>query len=206
MKKIAIIEDHPLIENGLRSILNNIWRDVNIESFDKIEALENSIINSNSYDLIIADIHLGDVNILERILLIQIENKHIKIIIYTSSHPWELGIQKDKFPFFGYIQKSADSQHLINCIQSAESEISFLSDDLVWHNPMSSLSNNIIITKREKEILTLIKSGKTNKEIGEVLFLSELTIKSHRQNMMRKFDAKNVAELIDKTSHLFYSY
>jgi DNA-binding CsgD family transcriptional regulator len=59
----------------------------------------------------------------------------------------------------------------------------------------------IVLTKREQEILHLIKLGKTSKEIADMLFLSELTVKSHRQNMMRKFDVKNVVELLDRTKN-----
>ncbi|MFM9838658.1 MAG: response regulator transcription factor, partial [Cyclobacteriaceae bacterium] len=52
------------------------------------------------------------------------------------------------------------------------------------------------LTKREKEILRMIVDGKTSIEIAEELFVSPLTIETHRRNLMQKFDVKNVAALI----------
>ena len=58
----------------------------------------------------------------------------------------------------------------------------------------------MILTSREKEIVAFLKNGKQNKEIAELLFLSEFTVKTHRQNIMRKLEVRNVAELIKKFS------
>ncbi len=202
MKNIAIIEDHPMVTSGLQSIVLNIWKNAEISIFDKIEDLENHQQSENCFELIIADIHLGEFNILERLILLQIDFKPVKVILYTSSQPWEIGVSQEQFPFFGYVLKSADLKMIAACFQALTTENHFFQDNLNWKNPFISSNAQVIVTKREREILILIKSGKTNKEIGDLLFLSELTIKSHRQNMMRKFECKNVAELIAKTSHI----
>ena len=52
---------------------------------------------------------------------------------------------------------------------------------------------------REKEILHLLIGGHNNKQIGDRLFLSELTIKTHRKNIMKKMDAHNPADLLQKS-------
>lgn len=204
MKKVALIEDHPLMTSGMKSMIQSIWKEVPVVTFDKIELLEKHLQQDQELAYIIADVHLGDLNILERLMLLQIENKRYHIILYTSSHPWELGLDKNNFPFFGYIQKGSDLQTLINCLHAIEENYSspFFQEDLIWANPHIKQSEQTLVTKREREILLLIKGGKTNKEIGDILFLSELTIKSHRQNMMRKFECKNVAELIAKTVNI----
>jgi DNA-binding NarL/FixJ family response regulator len=203
MKKVAIIEDHPMVTTGLKSIVQKVWRDAAISIFDTIEDLENHHQSDNGFELIIADIHLGEMNILERLILLQIDLKPVQIVLYTSSQPWEIGVTKEQFPFFGYVLKSANLNMIVSCLEALETEEQFLQNDLIWKNPLISSNEQIIMTKREREILLFIKSGKTNKEIGDLLFLSELTIKSHRQNMMRKFESKNVAELIAKTAHMF---
>jgi DNA-binding CsgD family transcriptional regulator len=67
-------------------------------------------------------------------------------------------------------------------------------------HPNAPGMNKVILTYREKEIVAFLKLGKQNKEIAELLFLSEFTIKTHRQNIMRKLEVRNVAELIKKFS------
>lgn len=88
---------------------------------------------------------------------------------------------------------------MTECLTQIEQCKKFLQYDLIWEKNIDETSETIILTKREKEILQLIKLGKTSKEIAALLFLSDLTVKSHRQNMMRKFDVKNVVELMSKT-------
>ena len=58
------------------------------------------------------------------------------------------------------------------------------------------------LTKREIEIVRLIVSGKTTKDIAQELYLSELTIKTHRKNISEKMDSKGLADLIAKTKDL----
>jgi DNA-binding CsgD family transcriptional regulator len=54
----------------------------------------------------------------------------------------------------------------------------------------------ILLTRREKEVLTLIADGMTNNEIAEQLFISPLTVDSHRKNLITKLNARNTASLI----------
>ncbi len=62
---------------------------------------------------------------------------------------------------------------------------------------LSDLKSIPILTKIEKEILALLIKGKSTQEISEELFLSFLTIKTHRRNLLQKFDVKNSLELIN---------
>jgi DNA-binding NarL/FixJ family response regulator len=73
----------------------------------------------------------------------------------------------------------------------------FLDPLIQWENNLYT-QNQPLLTRREKEIIDLIKEGKTTREIAEKLFLSELTIKSHRQNMLKKFKVNNMVELLMK--------
>ncbi len=200
MKRIAIIEDHPIIAAGLNNLVAEIWNSSVIESFDDIARFDQYQSYNKPFDLIIADIHLEGANTLEWLLLQKIQHPKIPIIVYSSSHPWELSLTKKNFPFDGYIQKNAEIELLRESLISIANGKIFLPDNLIWEKPKFLNQQILILTKRETEILMLIKVGKTNKEMAELLFLSEFTIKSHRQKMMRKFGARNIAELISKTT------
>ena len=62
--------------------------------------------------------------------------------------------------------------------------------------------NNIVLTRREKEVLGLIADGLTNNEIAQKLFISSTTVDTHRKNLLAKFDVKNVASMIKAAAQL----
>jgi DNA-binding NarL/FixJ family response regulator len=203
MKKVGVIEDHPMVAHGVKSMVHLIWKESSVQVFTSFPKTEQELLQLNQFEIVIADIHLKDELVLDDLILLQIQKPDQKIILYTSSHPWELGLRKDDFPFWGYIQKNSDLQALTICLTSIKQNRKYIQSDLIWEKIMTTHESSIVLTKREQEILHLIKAGKTSKEIAEILFLSELTVKSHRQNMMRKFDVKNVVELLDRTKNKF---
>lgn len=200
--RIAIIEDHPLVASSLKNLILNFWKESKTDLYNQTSAFDLEINNKKEYQLIIADIHLVDENILEWLKEIKIKNSLIPILLYTSSQPWEISLSQNYFPFDGYVQKNAEIEELLNALASIEKSTIYFDKNLIWEKPDFENSNNHLLTNREREILALIKEGKTSKEMAEILFLSEFTIKSHRQNMMRKFQAKNVIELISKVQKM----
>lgn len=84
--------------------------------------------------------------------------------------------------------------HLVNEMGSIGKQFeNVLGDNLYLRKHFKSVST---LTKREKEVLKLIANGKTNKEIGEQLFISGHTVKTHRKHIWRKLDVKHLADLI----------
>jgi DNA-binding NarL/FixJ family response regulator len=201
MNKVGIIEDHPMVAHGVKGMVHLIWKECTVQIFTSFPKIEDELLEIAECEIVIADIHLKDEDILDDLILLQIQKPEQKIVLYTSSHPWELGLQKEDFPFWGYVQKNSDVQALTECLTSVKQQRKHFESDLIWEKTMVNTESNIVLTKREQEILHLIKLGKTSKEIADMLFLSELTVKSHRQNMMRKFDVKNVVELLDRTKN-----
>lgn len=200
MKTIGIIEDHPLMTQGVKNIALHAWKGCKIFLFDTFPKHEEEKANFDECEVIIADIHLREENILDDLTSYQKKFSLKKIILFTSSHPWELGLHFSTFPFWGYVQKNANLTELTACFADIENNIKYVQESLEWEKAKEIYHDEIKLTKREIEILDLLKTGKTSKDISNILFLSELTIKSHRQNMMRKFDAHNIAELISKTN------
>jgi DNA-binding NarL/FixJ family response regulator len=201
MNKVGIIEDHPMIAHGVKGMVHFIWKECTVQIFTSFPKIEDELLEIAECEIVIADIHLKDEHILDDLILLQIQKPEQKIVLYTSSHPWEMGLQKEDFPFWGYVQKNSDLQELTECLSSVKQQRKHFESDLIWEKTMVNTESNIVLTKREQEILHLIRLGKTSKEIADMLFLSELTVKSHRQNMMRKFDVKNVVELLDRTKN-----
>jgi DNA-binding NarL/FixJ family response regulator len=197
--KIGLIEDHPLFIEGLKNILL-LSRPIEIsfvcQSKEEILASKSAC---KEVDFIISDLNLnGEICIPE---LTQIKSivPNLKIIALSMYQPWEIKLDLDHSIFNAYVLKNSGTKVLLDACLSILSGNSYF-DPNIESNSIHINPVNVLLTSREKEIVTFLKSGKQNKEIAELLFLSEFTVKTHRQNIMRKLEVRNVAELIKKFS------
>jgi DNA-binding NarL/FixJ family response regulator len=95
----------------------------------------------------------------------------------------------------GYVLKNASEDEIIEAVDTVLSGKSYMCEET--QNILDGKNNNTsILTRREIEVLKYISDGYTNPEIAEKLFISPLTVDSHRKNLILKLDAKNTASLI----------
>ena len=100
----------------------------------------------------------------------------------------------------GYLLKNASVEELNQCMENAmRGDIAFSKEviEIIAKPSLNDLKGSPKFTKREKQILQLIAQGKTTAQIADELFLSPLTVETHRRNMMQKLDVKNAIELIN---------
>ncbi|MOA39396.1 putative transcriptional regulatory protein NarL [compost metagenome] len=101
----------------------------------------------------------------------------------------------------GYMLKNADANELLTGIHDAlEGKLAFSKEarEIMMRPSQNDLKTIPSVTKREKQILQKIANGDTTTTIADDLFVSPLTVETHRRNLLQKFEAKNVAELIKK--------
>ena len=101
-----------MVAQGIKTMVHLIWKECHVNLFASFPKYEPELLQLEQCSIIIADIHLQEDNILDDLILLQIKKPNQKIILYTSSHPWELGLKQDEFPFWGYIQKNSEIQSL----------------------------------------------------------------------------------------------
>lgn len=199
MIKIIIIDDHPLIIEGLQLSFQNSSTIKIMDSFMSAkDFFENADIED--IDLILLDIFLPDSNGIDICIKIKKSHPSIKILAMSSQAERSMVLQMIKNGANGYLLKSAGLEEFQYCIENA------MKDKVVFSNDVSSNINEITsndlrniprLTKREKEVIQLLLDGKSTQEISEILFLSFLTVQTHRRNLLNKFQVKNVAELIN---------
>ncbi|MFW0718312.1 response regulator [Pedobacter sp. N23S346] len=203
----AIVDDHPIVIEGLKNMLKN---EPNIEVVGGFQngAEILSYLETGNVDLILLDITLPDMNGME--LCLEIKKKYRSVIVLILSNRTERSIvvQTIQNGASGYLLKNSSLDELRLCIAEAVKGSICYSKEVM--EILSRPSRNELIaaprlTKREKQILELIAQGKTSQTIGEELFLSPLTIDTHRKNLLQKFQVRNVAELIMSANrqHLF---
>jgi DNA-binding NarL/FixJ family response regulator len=100
----------------------------------------------------------------------------------------------------GYILKNTSKNELVEAIQQVYSGNTYYSSQIQQFTNLANTTNEETLisklTKREIEIIRLITKSMTNKEIANQLFLSELTVNTHRKNAMHKLEIKNTAGLV----------
>lgn len=197
--KIVIVDDHPLIIEGLVKLLSKKQKFEIVGSF--INGLDFlAFLKTSAIDIVLLDIMLPDINGME--LCMEIKSIAPDTIVLALSNHEERGaiLKMLENGANGYLLKNVSVDELLNCISEAlDGRITFSEavKEIMTRPQLSQSREQARLTVREKEILKLIASGTTTSRIAEILFLSKFTVENHRKNMLQKFKAKNVAELIN---------
>ncbi|SHK75654.1 two component transcriptional regulator, LuxR family [Chishuiella changwenlii] len=194
--KLAIVDDHPMILEGLKSLFLQ-HTNYTIFSFTKGAAIVD-FIQENEIDIVLLDIVLSDGSGLD--FCKTIKQKSPQTIVIAISNQAERSII---FRFLenggnGYILKNADAEEIIKCIENSINGDLALSREVHEIMLKPAINNFEVprITKREQQILQAIAQGFTSAEIAEKLFISIVTVETHRRNLLQKFAAKNMIELV----------
>lgn len=196
--KIILVDDHKLLRDGLRNIIEQ-KANMHIigEASDGREAIK--ICSKLFPDVVVIDVAMPGLNGLEATKQIIKDCPQTKII-GLSMHSSKQFIQgMFKAGAFAYLLKDGDSDELITAITTVMENKKYLSKD-INQEFLSLLKKGetieaSLLSSREKEVLQLIAEGKSSKEIGEVLFLSSKTVDVHRNNIMKKIDLHTIPEL-----------
>lgn len=195
-KTLAIVDDHPIIIDGLKSLLANTYSQFHIVSFLNGQTLLDYL-EKNSGDIILLDIGLPDISGLD--LCKKIKNHHHETIIIGLTNQAEQSTITEMLQngASGFILKNAPSEEIISGIEAAMEGSIFMSKEVrkIFATPANS-SKLPSITKREGQLLKLLAEGKTTAMIAHELHLSPFTVDTYRKNLLQKFEVKNTTELL----------
>jgi DNA-binding NarL/FixJ family response regulator len=200
--KIAITDDHLLFAEGISNLIAN-KPDMEL-AFIAASATEMFVLlQQHAVDFLILDINLPPYNGITLINQLKEEYRQIKIMILSMYQPTDIGLDLSGFKGDAYVLKISGKHILEAAIESMKEGKLYFDPNIEIIQPVKdSFTAQLKLTKREKEIISLIALGKSTKEIATQLFLSELTIKTHRKNISEKLGSKGVADFISKSSNL----
>jgi DNA-binding NarL/FixJ family response regulator len=203
--KILLVDDHQLIREGIESMLRDT-RDIKV--IGSVPSGEEAIneVRNNRPDVILMDIMMGGMTGIEATRWIKEDDSTIKVILVTMEISKDYVSAGIKSGVDGYLPKDVDKGTLIQAIHTVHKGERFFNDaimklvfeDFYTHEKLkpkdTKLPNDL--TKREFEVLGLVASGKTNKEIAEYLFISIKTVETHKAHIMDKLGLRNTTELV----------
>lgn len=200
---IAIADDHPMIIDGITSLLSQYPHLALINSYPSGEALLKGL-QQRQPDVLLLDIQLPDKNGDELTPVIVKKHPDVKILVLTNFDSGLYANNMLKRGANGYLLKTAGKELLLEAIETVFKGRLFLQpsmkekiQQLDYRERTTTFSKNSLTT-REKEILQLIVNGDTSQEIADKLFLSINTVVNYRTSIMLKLDAKNMAILVQK--------
>lgn len=196
MVSILIIDDHPLVTDGVATMLKDS-DEVRVTASAKTAKDALALLRNHQYDIILLDISLPDMDGLTLCDEIRKINKDAKIIGLTSSNEVGIITQLLQRGGNGYLLKNMERAELLEAIWQVLAGNIYLSKAAnqklleQYRNINTALAQVPLLTRREKEILQLLNEGLTGPQIAAKLFLSHYTVETHRKNLLQKFNATN---------------
>lgn len=201
-KQICVIEDHHDIRSGIEFILNS-YPDFNCISFHNAEEALNAI-KKNLPDVILMDINLPGINGIECTRLIKETHPEVLIMMCTVFEDSEKIFDALKAGAKGYILKRTAGEKLVEAIKELLNGGAPMSSDIArkvvnsFQEQKTVTADHPRLTKKENEILKLLSQGYGNKEIGEQLFVSVNTVRTHVYRIYEKLHVNNRVEAVNK--------
>lgn len=199
--KIIIVDDHPVVLEGFSFMLQQMS---NISLKAKFSNAESAIeyVKKEEIDLVLLDINLPDMNGIDACAIIKKQHPDIHIIAISNINEYSIIQRMLDAGASGYLLKNASAEELENSIKQILAGEQGLSLDVQRILEQHDKGEIPVITRREKEVLTLLAAGHNSIEIGESMFISPLTVESHRRNLLQKFNVNNVASLVHKAMEM----
>lgn len=205
MIRILIVDDHKIVRQGLRAIINTRKSMQVIGECEDGNEVE-KYVSLNATDIVLMDIHMPKVDGIQTTKLLNEKYPNIKVIALSMESDYYMIQKMLNAGAVGYVLKTAGATDILEAIQSVKSGKSFFSQE-VSNQIMASMmrptkekrkkrlqtEKQIInqLTSREIEILKHIANEETNDEIGIILGISSGTVATHRRSLLQKLEARN---------------
>lgn len=201
MIKILVVDDHPLVGDGISTMLKD---ELHLNVCDICKNGKQAIESFNELepDVILLDISLPDIDGIELCSILRKQNKDVKIIGLTSTNEAGIISQFLAKGGNGYLLKDMERYELLEAIDEVMLGKIYLSKAanqkiLEQFNSLKDAAQELPgLTRREKEILKLLYDGYNGPQIAEKLFLSHYTVETHRKNLMQKLNVSSTQQLL----------
>ena len=195
-KTILVVDDHPIIRRGVRSLIEmHTGHEVVGEADNGMAAVD--LANDMAPDIVVMDLSMPHLGGLDTIGELRRRLPRVEILIFTLHQNDQLFAQAIDAGARGYVCK-AESDHLIPALEAVARRDSYYSPivrEALEHQTNEEAWERRPLTLRERQIVKLVAEGHSNKDIARMLNISVKTTETHRSSAMRKTGTNSVAGL-----------
>lgn len=206
MKKIRIIicDDHPLITEGIHSFITQ-REDMEVVATAGSAFELKEVLFATDADVLLLDVNLPDENGVDVCMEVKKKYPNIRILGLSNFNERSVIVRMLNNGASGYLVKSESTKVVEQAIRHIHDGGVYFGKEA--QNTLNSLTQRELtnlppITKREKEVLQYLDEGLTSPMIAEKMFISSLTVDSHRKNLLRKFDVSKTISLVQRAKEL----
>lgn len=196
MSKVMVVDDHPMVREGLEAMLEAAGFEVCALAGDGTEAI--SFFKAKVHpDIVLMDIRMPGGNGFEVFKTMKMWYPDIKVL-FLAGMPLKMELERAKKEgACGYISKSTKRNGLVAAIRRILSERDVFIEDVAPEQPQDTL-----LTQREMEVLKWLAQGKSREETAIILGIGHETVKSHAKSILQKLDVQNTAGAITRAFEL----
>jgi DNA-binding NarL/FixJ family response regulator len=200
--RTLIVDDHPVVRYGVKHMLE-AEADIDVVGeLDDIQGIE-KVLTELKPDVVLLDLELGETHGVDALRQFREVAPGMHVIIYTSHDEEDRIIQAAELGVDGYLLKGCAKEEIVGAIRDVHDGGTALEASvaakLMHHMNKRSGRNQepaVQFSKREMQVLELLATGQTNRDIGATLFISESTVKFHVHAILSKLDAGNRTEAV----------
>jgi len=197
---IAIVDDHPVVLEGLQKVLMQAYDYVSTICFSTGGEFLNYIKKSGTgSDIVMMDITLPDINGIDLCREVKMLSPDTCVLAFSNHNERSTIMKMLQNGASGYLLKNASAEEVVGCINEAldgQIALSREAKEIMAKPSARDLQVLPALTKREKEILKLVADGQTSAAIAAQLHVSPLTVETHRRNLMQKFNVKSMTAAV----------
>jgi DNA-binding NarL/FixJ family response regulator len=202
--KVMIADDHPLVRGGLRALIERDGEfQVIAEAADGYEAIDLAVLHKP--DVVLLDVGMPRLSGPDAAQSISQKLPGVRIVMLSMHSDEAYVLRALKAGARGYLLKASPEADVLAAIRAVAAGNAYFSpsitkllvEEYVVEVRRRGVEDSYdLLSTREKEILQLLASGKSNREIADLLFISVSTVETHRNNVFQKLHLHNLAELI----------
>jgi DNA-binding NarL/FixJ family response regulator len=195
--RVLLVDDHRLVLAGLRMLLAPLAF-VQVVGTAATAAEAYAAVAQHRPEVVLLDINLPDQSGLEVCRQLTDTYPGLKVLALTTLNEKSYVTRMMQQGAAGYVLKNASPEELAEALTRVRAGKKYFSEEVqdLLLQPTPPVPAVPLLTRREKEVLTLIANGLTSQDIADHLFVSALTIETHRRNLLTKFEVNNTASLI----------
>ena len=196
--RVLLADDHEIVRQGLRVLLEREGFQVVGEASDGLEAVK--LCEANHPEVAVLDLSMPLLNGVDAAREIMKSNPRTKVVLLTMHTEDHLVLESLRAGVTGYVLKTKAASELVQALRAVCRGEMFLTQSISRTIVQALLQNapapSNPISDRERQVLQLVAEGKTTKEIASLLGISVKTAESHRSNLMEKLNIHDTAGLV----------